>query len=251
MTEPTADGVPDLHLGTSGWSYAGWRERFYPAGLASKKWLPFYAEHFNTVEINMTFYRFPKTSTLEKWLEVTPPGFTFSVKANRLITHRKRLRNVAHDVDYFSRLAGTLGDKLGCILYQLPPAIGRDDALLRDFLDVLPEERKNVIEFRDPSWYAEDVYEILRSHRVTFCVVSSAKVPPDAILTSPTAYFRFHGLTGGYRHRYSDDELQGWADTVRSTGAAETFVYFNNDYQAYAVANALRLRELLAAAPGS
>jgi uncharacterized protein YecE (DUF72 family) len=248
--EPAAGGgLSELHLGTSGWSYQGWRGRFYPAGLPAKGWLPFYAQAFNTVEINMTFYRLPSREILANWAALTPPGFTFTLKANRRITHLSRLRNVGHDVSFFYRLAETLGDKAGCILFQLPPALTRDDALLEDFLAVLSPEHKNVIEFRDASRYAEDIYYRLRRHGIGFCVVSSAKVPPDAVLTSDTAYFRFHGLTGGYRHNYSDEELRHWAGVIRSTGGARTFVYFNNDYQAFAVRNGLRLREILEAPP--
>jgi uncharacterized protein YecE (DUF72 family) len=242
-------GLLNLHLGTSGWSYPGWRGRFYPPGLASRGWLPFYAETFNTVEINMTFYRLPKPEDLRRWADLTPPGFLFTLKANRQITHTQKLREAGHDVGFFYHLARNLGDKLGCILYQLPPAISRDDGLLRDFLAVLSPEFRNVVEFRDPTWYASDVYSLLREHRATFCIVSSAKVPADAVVTTDTAYFRFHGLTGGYRHNYSDQELRDWAGVVRATGAAETFAYFNNDYQAYAVGNARRLGELLGASP--
>ena len=133
----------------------------------------------------------------------------------------------------------------------MPPAIHRDDQLLRDFLAALSPEFKNVIEFRDPSWYAPDVYEILRSQAAIFCIVSSAKVPAAAVRTSDTAYFRFHGLTDGYRHDYSEAELGEWAGVVRAAGAAETFAYFNNDYQAAAVRNAVRLRELLRPVPGN
>jgi uncharacterized protein YecE (DUF72 family) len=244
-------GVLNLHLGTSGWSYPGWRGRFYPAGLPSGGWLPFYAGSFNTVEINMSFYRLPKPEVLRRWSDLTPAGFLFTLKANRQITHIKKLRNVGHEVSFFYHLARNLGDKLGCILYQLPPVIARDDSLLREFLSVLSPEYRNVIEFRDPSWYAEDVYALLRTSRATFCIVSSAKVPADAVMTSDTAYFRFHGLTGGYRHDYSEPELREWAGLIRATGATETFAYFNNDYQAQAVGNARRLRELLSAPPGS
>ncbi len=245
MESAPGGAAPQLHLGTSGWSYQGWRGRFYPSGLAPKGWLPFYAQTFNTVEINMTFYRLPSREILANWAAVTPPGFTFTLKANRRITHVGRLRNVGHDVNFFYHLAGALEDKLGCILFQLPPTLTRDDALLEDFLSVLSPGYRNVIEFRDPSWYADTVYDILRSCLAGFCIVSSAKVPPDAVRTSDTAYFRFHGLTGGYRHNYSDDELRHWAGVIRSTGGTGTFVYFNNDYQAFAVQNAVRLRELL------
>jgi uncharacterized protein YecE (DUF72 family) len=250
VDSPEGGGPANVHVGTSGWSYPGWRGRFYPPGLASRGWLPYYSQTFDTVEVNMTFYRLPKPDDFKKWADLTPPHFTFTLKANRQITHSKRLKDVGHEVSYFYHLAGNLGKKLGCILFQMPPAIIRNDRLLRDFLAVLSPEFKNVVEFRDPSWYAPDVYEILRSRGAILCIVSSAKVPAVAVRTSDTAYFRFHGLTGGYRHDYSEAELGEWAGVVRTTGAAETFAYFNNDYQAAAVRNAIRLRELLTPAIG-
>jgi uncharacterized protein YecE (DUF72 family) len=239
------------HLGTSGWSYPGWKEKFYPADLSSHEWLPFYAQHFATVEINMTFYRFPKPDTLRSWLERTPPHFSFTLKANRQITHLKKLRNVKSEVRYFYILADSLREKLGCILFQLPPSITLNLELLEDFLLTLSPEYKNVIEFRHESWYDEKVYELLRAHAVTFCTVSSAKVPKAAVETSSIAYVRFHGLTGGYRHNYSDEELEEWAATIRMIKAEECYIYFNNDYEAYAVGNCLRLGEYLQKSPAS
>ncbi len=233
------------HLGTSGWSYPGWKGRFYPAELPSRDWLAFYANHFSTVEINMTFYRFPKPETLKSWLSRTPDHFTFTLKANRQITHQKKLHNVRGDVRYFYILANSLEARLGCILFQLPPSIKLDLVLLQDFLATLESRYRNVIEFRHPSWYEEKVYENLRRAGVAFCTVSSEQVPPTAVVTSSVAYFRFHGLTGGYRYNYSEDELAAWADTIKGAEAEETYVYFNNDYQAYAVRNCLKLRELL------
>jgi uncharacterized protein YecE (DUF72 family) len=233
------------HLGTSGWSYPGWKGRFYPPDLPPSGWLPFYARHFSTVEINMTFYRFPKPETLQGWMERTPPGFSFTLKANRQITHLKRLRNVKSEVRYFYILAGSLRDRLGCVLFQLPPSITRDLDLLDGFLETLSPEFKNVIEFRHESWYDEPVWEKLRAHKVTFCTVSSNQVPGTPVETSTVAYFRFHGLTGGYRYEYSDQELARWAETIRQVKAEECYVYFNNDYQAYAVANCQKLAGFL------
>jgi uncharacterized protein YecE (DUF72 family) len=238
------------HLGTSGWSYPGWKGRFYPPELSSGEWLKFYGQHFATVEINMTFYRFPKPETLRAWMERTPPQFQFTLKANRQITHIKKLKNVKSEVRYFYILADSLQEKLGCILFQLPPSITLDLELLEGFLESLTPRYRNVIEFRHESWYDEKVYEILRARSVTFCTVSSAKVPQTLVETSAIAYFRFHGLTGGYRHNYSDEELQEWAETIGSAKAEECYVYFNNDYQAYAVNNCLKLGELLRKARG-
>jgi len=233
------------HLGTSGWSYPGWRGRFYPEDLSQKDWLAFYAQHFTTVEINMTFYRFPKPETLRNWLDKTPHHFTFTLKANRQITHLKKLKNVRSEIRYFYILAHTLREKLGCILFQLPPSLTLDMDLLKEFLSTLSPDYKNVIEFRHESWYAEEVYELLRSQNVIFCVVSSAKVPKTIVETEETLYFRFHGLTGGYRYNYSDEELQEWEGAIKKAKARESYVYFNNDYQAYAVHNCLKLRSLL------
>lgn len=233
------------HLGTSGWSYPGWKGKFYPVDLPARDWLPFYANHFSTVEINMTFYRFPKPETLRNWLERTPSHFTFTLKANRQITHRKKLQHVRSDVRYFYILADSLGDRLGCILFQLPPSITLDLTLLQDFLATLETRYRNVIEFRHESWYEERVYEILRLAGITFCTVSSAQVPATAAVTAPVAYFRFHGLTGGYRYHYSDEELSAWAQVIRATKADQIYIYFNNDYQANAVRNCLKLRKLL------
>ncbi|MFQ6039074.1 MAG: DUF72 domain-containing protein, partial [Candidatus Aminicenantales bacterium] len=231
----------------SGWSYQGWRERFYPPELPQREWLEYFARHFNTVEINMTFYRFPKPEMLQGWRARTPEGFAFTLKANRLITHRKKLKDVQGDVRYFDILAENLKEKLGCILYQLPPSLACDHKLLEDFLQTLPPSRKNVIEFRNETWYNDKTYDLLRRHGVTFCTVSSTRVPATVVETSGTAYFRFHGLVGGYRYRYSDEELEHWARVIASTSADEAYVYFNNDYNAYAVENCRTLARTLRA----
>jgi len=233
------------HLGTSGWSYPGWKGRFYPPGLPSCEWLSFYAQTFATVEINMTFYRFPKPETLGRWLELTPAHFTFTLKANRQITHLKKLKNVRSEVRYFYILADSLRERLGCILFQLPPSITLDLDLLAGFLETLSPEYKNVVEFRHESWYEEKTYALLRAHEAAFCTVSSAKVPKTSPPTAPHAYFRFHGLTGEHRHNYSEEELEEWAGIIRRAEAEEVYIYFNNDYQAFAVSNCLRLAELL------
>jgi uncharacterized protein YecE (DUF72 family) len=233
------------HLGTSGWSYSGWRGRFYPEEMAQRDWLPYYAQHFSTVEINMTFYRFPKPETLRGWLDKTPPGFTFTLKANRQITHLKKIKGVKSQVGYFYILADSLRERLGCILFQLPPSLTFDLELLKDFLLTLSPQYKNVIEFRHESWYREEVYELLQTHNVTLCVVSAPELPDHIVETSEISYFRFHGRIGWYKYNYSDEELKDWAEAIKKTKAKECYVYFNNDYQAYAVWNCKRLEEFL------
>jgi len=233
------------HSGTSGWSYQGWKGRFYPEELSQKEWFPFYVQHFNTVEINMTFYRYPKPETLTGWMGKVPEKFKFTLKANRQITHYKKIKGVKSDVRYFYILADNLKEKLGCILFQLPPSFTLDLGLLEEFLSTLSPEYKNVIEFRHESWYTEEVYDLLKSHQVIFCVVSSKKVPNTIVETTETCYFRFHGLTGGYRYCYTDEELKEWAEKIKKTKAKECYIYFNNDYQAYSVVNSKKLGEFL------
>lgn len=234
-------------LGTSGWSYPEWKGKFYPEDLSQRKWLPFYAEHFNTVEINMTFYRFPKPETLKGWLDKTPSNFTFTLKANRQITHYKKLQDVKGDLRYFYMLADSLQERLGCILFQLPPSLTKNMDLLHDFLSHLSPNHKNVIEFRHESWFTEDVYSLLRTHKVIFCVVSSPELPDDTVETAETSYFRFHGRIGWYKYNYTDEELKDWAEAIKKTKSKERFIYFNNDYHAYAVANCRKLGEYLRA----
>ena len=232
-------------LGTSGWSYPDWKGRFYPEDIPQRKWLPFYAEHFNTVEINMTFYRYPKPETLKGWLDKTPSNFTFTLKANRQITHYKKLQDVKGDLRYFYLLADSLRERLGCILFQLPPSLTKNMNLLQDFLTHLSPNHKNVIEFRHESWFSEDVYSLLRSHQVIFCVVSSPQLPDHIVETAETSYFRFHGRIGWYKYNYTDEELKDWAEAIQKTKSKECFIYFNNDYHAYAVANCKKLGEYL------
>ena len=233
------------HLGTSGWSYQGWKGRFYPEDIPQKKWLSFYAQNFNTVEINMTFYRYPKPEILKGWLDKTPKDFTFTLKANRQITHRKRIKSVKNEVKYFYILADSLQDRLGCILFQLPPSLTLDLNLLKEFLSNLSSDQRNVIEFRHQSWYEENVYELLRLHKAIFCVVSSPQLPEDIIETAETIYFRFHGRIGWYKYNYSDEELKEWAEAIKRIKTKECFIYFNNDYHAFAAENCKKLEEYL------
>jgi len=154
----------------------------------------------------MTFYRFPKPETLKGWLDKTPSNFTFTLKANRQITHYKKLQDVKGDLRYFYLLADSLQERLGCILFQLPPSLTKNMDLLQDFLSHLSPNHKNVIEFRHESWFSEEVYSLLRSHKVTFCVVSSPELPDHIAETAEISYFRFHGRIGWYKYNYADEE---------------------------------------------
>jgi uncharacterized protein YecE (DUF72 family) len=237
------------YIGTSGWHYEHWRGLFYPENLAKARWLEFYAGHFTTVELNNTFYRLPSENAFSTWRESTPADFTFAVKVSRFITHIKRLKSVGEPVDKFITRAGILGNKLGPLLYQLPPGMHRNDDRLKSFLSALPSAMKHVIEFRHESWLDEEVFDTLRRHNVGFCIFDMQDVTCPVVATADFAYIRFHGSTGLYYSCYSDEELMGWAKRLKdlAQNLKTVYIYFNNDAGAYAVSNARTLRTYLEA----
>jgi uncharacterized protein YecE (DUF72 family) len=237
-----------LRVGTSGWSYDHWKSRYYPCDLPTTKRLSFYASEFDTVELNSSFYHLPRETTFEKWREGTPKGFVFAVKGSRYVTHIKKLVGVEDAVLNLCRSAAALREKLGPILWQLPPRIKRDDGRLEAFLNCLPRDLPHVIEFRSEDWFDEGVYGMLRRYGVSFCSVSSPRFVTDLVLTGEIGYLRMHGEEGWYSSRYSDEQLRFWADKISRefSGCRQAYVYFNNDANAYAIANARELRRLLA-----
>ncbi len=246
-----ASGPPgepaQYRIGTSGWHYDHWRERFYPVKLPKSGWLEHYCQFFRTVEINASFYRLPTERAFASWRDGSPTDFVFAVKASRLITHYRRLRNVEEPLDTFLSRARILGHKLGPILYQLPPGLKRDDRVLGDFLALLPGNLLHAVEFRHSSWLHEEVYAILRAYGVAFCVISAPGRDYPPVATGSFAYLRFHGSQAMYGGSYSDEELEHWARITRdlSGGSRAIFAYFNNDANAHAVFNALALADLL------
>jgi uncharacterized protein YecE (DUF72 family) len=238
-----------LYIGTSGWVYQHWRGIFYPGDLAQTKWLEFYTQHFSTVELNNTFYQLPAEKTFAGWRERSSPGFVYAVKASRLITHLKKLRNVEGALQNFLSRAKLLGEKLGPLLYQLPPNMPRNDAVLEAFLHVLPSELCHVFEFRHESWLEEEVFDLLREYNAGFCIFDMPELTTPVIATADFAYVRFHGSTGLYSSCYTDAELEEWARRIASLGKdlKAAYIYFNNDAEAFAVRNAKTLREKLTA----
>jgi uncharacterized protein YecE (DUF72 family) len=236
-------GKCDIRIGTSGWHYDDWAGLFYPADLPKSKWLKYYAEHFDTVEINNTFYRQPKPETFTNWRKQAPKNFLFVVKANRFITHIKRLKDAQEPLERFFEGVRLLKSNLGPILYQLPPSMHKDLDRLKAFLKVLPKKLIAVFEFRHESWFSEDAYELLKEFNAGFCIHDFVDVP--RIITSDVIYLRFHGTTGRYQGSYSKSALRGWANWVKDNikGKKAFFAYFNNDYNAYAVHNAKTLKE--------
>jgi uncharacterized protein YecE (DUF72 family) len=235
------------YIGTSGWHYDHWQDRFYPKTLTKAKWLEFYASHFTTVELNNSFYRLPSETAFTTWHDSSPANFTFAVKVSRFITHIKRLKNSEEAVDNFISRAKILAEKLGPLLYQLPPNMHRNDEILESFLSTLPQGMKHVFEFRHQSWLEDKVFEILHKHNIGFCVFDMPSVSCPLVATADFAYIRFHGSTGLYFSCYSDEELADWAKRLANLARnlEAIYIYFNNDAEAFAVRNAITLRRYL------
>ena len=244
-----AKATAAVHVGCSGWIYAHWRGLFYPRDLKSAQWFEYYARHFDTVEINNTFYRLPEASVFAAWREQAPAGFIYAVKASRYLTHMKKLKDPAEPLARLLDRAVFLQDHLGPILYQLPPGWRADAARLDAFLGQLPKDRRHVLEFRDESWYAAEILALVRSHGASLCVHDMPGRAPERVALGPIVYVRFHGPTGLYSGSYDADALRPWAEWLADQRDAgrDTYVYFNNDIGGHAVRDAARLREMLAA----
>jgi uncharacterized protein YecE (DUF72 family) len=241
--------VTEVRIGCSGWNYRHWRERVYPKGLPPRLWLGHYAALFDTVEVNNTFYRLPTVSAVRGWVEQTPPGFLLTVKTSRYITHVKRLTEVEDGLRRFYERIDPLvrSPKLGPVLWQLPPTFKRNDERLAAALSALPPGR-HAFEFREPSWYVDEVYRLLRRQGVALVIPDSPKYPFRTFeLTADWTFLRFHHGSRGRRGNYSEKELEEWAERIAGWREAghDVYVYFNNDWEAFAVKNGLRLRELL------
>jgi uncharacterized protein YecE (DUF72 family) len=234
----------EVRIGTSGFQYDHWRGPFYPNDLPRRRWFEHYAERFNTVEINNTFYNLPKAETFDRWREQAPDGFLYVLKYSRYGTHIKRLKDPARHVDVFMERAARLEDHLGPILVQLPPNWHADVQRLAAFLDAVPREQRWAIELRDPDWLREEVYAVLGDHGAALCLHDMIDDHPR-VVTAGFVYLRFHG--DHYRGSYSPQALSGVARRIRGhlQDGRDVFAFFNNDEQAYAVENALDLRRYL------
>jgi uncharacterized protein YecE (DUF72 family) len=236
-----------LRVGCSGWQYAHWRGDFYPADLPAARWLERYAETFDTVEVNNTFYRLPEAKTFADWARRTPDGFLFAVKASRYLTHMRRLTKPKAPLRLFLGRARRLGDRLGPVLYQLPPRWRANLARLEKFLDALPRGLRHAVEFRDRSWYADDVFGALAARGVALCVHDHPGSESPRAAVGPFVYVRFHGAGERYGGRYPTRRLASAADWLAKErrGGRDVFAYFNNDGGGHAPRDAVRLRRLL------
>ena len=216
-----------IWVGTSGYNYPEWKGSFYPSDLPAAKMLPYYAARFPTVEINYTFYRMPTEKLVDGWAVQTPSPYKLTLKAPRRITHDGRLKNVGPLVASFCAVAGSLGDKLGALLFQLPPNLKKDLAVFDAFLAELPPKAPAAFEFRNTSWLDEDVYSRLSARGLALCVADSEKLSTPVRVTADYAYFRLRD------EGYTPDDVARWGDTIARTteGAREVFVYFKHEEQ--------------------
>lgn len=234
------------HIGCSGFHYRDWRGKFYPEDLPQKKWFDFYCGHFSTLELNVTFYRFPQLSFLQNWYRKSPPEFRFSVKAPKAITHFKQFHNSVDMItSFYDTINNGLQEKLGPVLFQCPPRFSYNEEKLERIINNLNTAFNNVAEFRHVSWWREDVYKALAEKNITFCGMSHPSLPDDVIENTPSVYYRFHGVPDLYRSPYSTKFLQRVVDAVKNNpNEQEGWFYFNNDYDAVGVRNAKEMIEI-------
>lgn len=252
MTSSETEVPGTYHVGTSGWHYDHWKGPFYPASMSSEAFLGYYIERFQTVEVNNTFYQLPEESTLRGWRDSVPDDFLFAIKANRYITHMKKLSDPEAPVSTMLSRVSVMGNKAGPILFQLPPRWHSDPERLRAFLDVLPPAYDYTFEFRDPTWFEEPVYEALREHGAAFCIYHLAGRLSPRVVTANFVYVRLHGPEGAYQGRYSDETLAEWVERFEGwlSEGKDVYCYFDNDEEGHAPHDATRLREQLASQLG-
>lgn len=236
-----------IHVGCSGWFYSHWRGIFYPRQeVTTKNWFAYYANVFRTVELNAPFYRWPKPATVRRWKRDAPEGFIYTVKVNQLITHERRMVRTKTLVRaYYEEIALVLAEKMGCFLFQFPPSYRYTASRLKSIVTQLDPTYRNVVEFRHRSWWRESVWRALAKRGISFCAVSAPRLPETFPAKQRLLYARFSGRTRWYRHNYSPEELSVWMERIQTSGAEEVWVYFNNDRNGHAVANALALQRML------
>ncbi|HEY8578087.1 MAG TPA: DUF72 domain-containing protein [Devosia sp.] len=243
---PQAFEPPALNIGCSGWFYWHLKGSFYPTQMPTKEWFAHYAEHFSTVELNAPFYSWPTINTVLTWRkQAEGRQMIYTVKASELITHINKFEGTEGLVQDFGYIADLLGPLMGCFLFQLPPSVHYSPELLTAILAQLDPRHRNVVEFRHPSWWNDQVYAAFREAGAIFCSCSGPRLPDELVKTAGDIYIRFHGVERWYRHDYSEAELTVWADRIRQAEAKRVWIYFNNDFDGYAIKNATMLAEML------
>jgi uncharacterized protein YecE (DUF72 family) len=249
VSERTAAMMQRIHIGTSGWNYRHWKGVFYPDQLIHSQWLGYYLRYFETVEINNTFYQLPGKRVFRDWYETAPAGFIFSVKASRTITHMKKLKEPARPVQMLMDHVAVLNDKLGPVLFQLPPRWKYNPDRLSHFLEILPDNFRYAFEFRDDSWWNPAMAGMLAEKNAAFCIFELAGKRSPEWVTADFVYIRLHGPGNAYEGSYSDRVLTAWADSISKWQGEglSVYCYFDNDQQAFAVRNAENLKRMTAA----
>jgi uncharacterized protein YecE (DUF72 family) len=239
--------TPKVFVGTSGYSYKSWDKTFYPKDVPKRLQLEYYLTQFPTVEINATFYRLPGENMVRGWQERVPEGFVYAVKGSRFITHMKKLVKLDGALDKFFERIEPMKPRIATILWQLPGILKKDPARIDNFLAQLPDDYCHAVEFRHPSWYDDEIFEILRKHDATHVALSSGGMPMNLTVTSEVIYIRFHGLEGGAAHDYSYAELEPWADYImeQAQRGRTVYAYFNNDINVRAPQNGKMLMEMV------
>lgn len=235
------------HIGTSGWSYDHWKGPFYPDDIKGDNMLSYYCEHFKSVEINNSFYHLPQAKTLKHWRDMSPDNFLFSVKASRYITHMKKLNDPKQSVHDLLERVSVLKEKLGPILFQLPPRWRYNHDRLNHFLEGLSDEFRYAFEFRDPSWLEPEVYHLLSKHNAAFCIYELDGFISPREVTADFVYTRLHGPGGPYQGDYDNRTLAGWAGAFHSWAkqGKDIYCYFDNDEAGYAARNAESLVRMM------
>jgi uncharacterized protein YecE (DUF72 family) len=233
-------------IGCSGYHYPEWKGLFYPAGMTKNKWFEFYCQHFNTLELNVTFYRFPRVEFLKNWYNRCPSDFTFTVKAPRLITHFKKMKEAQNYLsDFYHVVKEGMQEKAACVLFQFPPSFSFEEEHQDRIIRLFDSSIVNVVEFRHPSWWKENVFQLLAQHNIVFSGMSHPSLPVDVIRTTRTVYYRFHGVPHLYISHYELPALERVVHQVQQLeGVEEVYLYFNNTAEGAAIQNARQLQEI-------
>ena len=236
-----------IHIGLSAYNNSYWKGIFYPEDLPASKRFEFYCQHFNTYEINATFYKFPTDKSMKAWYDKSPDGFLFSVKAPKTITHIKKFNDSQEEIDAFYSICNNhLKEKLGFILFQLPPSFSYTPERLHLILNSLNTKYKNVVEFRNESWWIPEVWDAFTKHKIIFCNVSYPKLPNDIVNTTTTAYIRLHGVPKLFYSGYNDAQLQQMTNSILENSAIDSaYIYFNNTASSEGILNALVLKKFI------
>jgi uncharacterized protein YecE (DUF72 family) len=235
------------HVGCSGFYYKHWKEIFYPAGVPQRAWFEYYCRHFSTLELNVTFYRFPQLPMLQKWYNGSSPDFSFSVKAPKLITHFKKLNDCETLIsDFYHVVNDGLKEKVGCFLFQFPPRFNYTAERLDKIISSLDPALPNIVEFRHSSWWDETIYTSLGKHHISFSGMSHPLLPATIVSNTSLLYYRMHGVPDLYKSPYSPGDIKKIIRTIKKSGTVrKAFIYFNNDIGGSAIKNATEMNSII------